>query len=79
MKYYGEGFGRLYTSDLLEEYIDRIEDLNILEPFDASEKEIESILERSLRNGKTFYENAPENIREDMRLYEKRLREGVDY
>ena len=82
MKYnhYGPGYGPLLDSHLLREYQDKIDANFEICDFDMSDQErrdIHNTLQQSLRNGRTFYSNAPEYIRHRMREYEARLREGV--
>lgn len=79
MVYYGAGYGKLYSNELIDEYNKKIGELEIAEPFNATEEEVIKTLEKSLENGKTFYENASKNIKKDMEIYEKELEEGILY
>ena len=82
MKYnhYGPGFGTTLNNDLLKAYHEKIDSKLEIFDFDMTakqRKDIEDTLQKSLKNGKTFYSNAPEYIRESMREYERLMKEGV--
>ena len=79
MTHYGAGYGKLYFNELTDEYNKKIGELEIVEPFNTTEEEVIKILEKSLENGKTFYENASKDIKRDMEKYEKELEEGILY
>ena len=81
MKYlhYGAGYGKTYEHPLLKEYKKKIQkDFYILEPFESEEDVIET-LKLSLENGKTFYHNAKPYMKQNMKEYVEKLKNGVKY
>ena len=72
--HFGAGRGKFYSSELLGRYNKGIdEDFTIIcNNFDEKTvNDIEATLQKSLDNGKDFYSNAPEYIKEQMEEYEK--------
>lgn len=66
-----------YDSNFLSEYIKKIGKLVLGNIDDRNKKDVEETLKKSLINGKTFYENAPEYIRKEMEEYEENLEKGI--
>lgn len=60
-----------YDSNFLSEYIKKIGKLVLGNIDDKNKKDVEETLKKSLINGKTFYENAPEYIRKEMEGYKE--------
>lgn len=60
-----------YDSNFLSEYIKKIGKLVLGDIDDRNKKDVEETLKKSLINGKTFYENAPEYIRKKWKSMKK--------
>lgn len=60
-----------YDSNFLSEYIKKIGKLVLGNIDDRNKKDVEETLKKSLINGKTFYENAPEYIRKKWKSMKK--------
>lgn len=76
-KTYPGGFMIIYNNPLLDEYIKKIEDLTLGNIDEKNEKDVIKTLKKSLTNGKTFYENAPDYIRKSMEEYEEDIEKGI--
>ena len=76
-KIYPGGFMIIYNNPLLDEYVKKIGDLTLGNIDKKKAKDVIKTLEKSLINGKTFYENAPDYIRKSMEEYEEDIEKGI--